>query len=87
MAHHDLHVHAPTPSLAELKRGACPDCGKRSAFVQLWAEWYGWDETCLRCGRNWQDGECIALAFCRTARADSIARAKRAYRRVRRATA
>lgn len=76
-----VHVHTPRPDLAQITRGKCPDCERRSAFVQLHTPWYGWDTTCLRCGRNWADGEWIALPFCRTARRDSVAAAKRAYRR------
>jgi len=78
-----LHINAPKPSKATAEIRDCPDCKRRSVFVALFTEWYGWSQTCLRCGRNWQDGERMALPFCRTARADSAAAARRAYRRAR----
>lgn len=79
-----LHVHATRPSMAEISRGACPDCKRpRSAFVNLFTEWYGWDRTCLRCGRSWVDDEWISLPFYRFARRDSIAAARRGFRRAR----
>lgn len=76
------HAHAPQPTEAHVDRGPCPDCKrKRSTFVNIFTPWYGWDKTCLNCGRSWVDGEWTALPFCRTARPDSITTAKRAYRR------
>ncbi len=76
-----VHVHAPQPDEASISRGLCPDCKRRSAFVNMFTPWYGWSNTCLRCGRTWEDGEWIALPFSRTARSDSITSAKQAYRR------
>ncbi len=76
-----VHVHAPQPDEVSISRGLCLDCKRRSAFIDMFTPWYGWSNTCLRCGRTWEDGEWIALDFSRTARSDSIASAKRAYRR------
>lgn len=40
-----------------------------------------WYRQCLRCGRNWQDGEWMPLAFERGSRRKSIERAKRLWRK------
>lgn len=76
-----LHIHAPQPTLRSISVGACLDCGRRTRFAGLMTPWYGWRSTCLRCGRTWCDGEWMPLEFERQARAKSVARAKRAYRR------
>jgi len=59
----------------------CPDCKKRSVFVSFFQEWYGWDTTCLRCGRNWIDGEWQDLDFYRYARRDSKQAARSRWKR------
>lgn len=76
-----LHITWESVDEARLFRNACPDCGRWSAFVALFQEYYGWDVTCLLCGRSWIDGEWQPLPFQRFARRDSIAAARRAWRR------
>jgi hypothetical protein len=63
-------------------------------MIQFHTTWYGWDSTCIKCGRNWQDGEWMDLPFanglwgmCRdgkrrpmTPRNFQIAQAKARYR-------
>lgn len=77
-----LHIHAPQPTEKSIRAGHCPDCKRRSWFIGIFTPWYGWDKTCLRCGRHWQDGEWVPLAFVRQARQKSIDRAKRRFRAV-----
>lgn len=76
-----IHIHAPKPSEKSIRRHHCPDCGRSSFFVGFFTEWYGWDITCLRCGRSFADGEWLPLAFMRGSREKAIAAAKRRYRR------
>ena len=77
----DLVVCSPTLDHKSIRAGTCPDCGKWTRFLQFSYEWYGTDATCLRCGRVYSDGERMPLEFSRFARRDSIAEAKRAWRR------
>lgn len=76
-----IHINFTKTHRMELSRGTCLDCKKYTYFLQFFQEWYGWDSTCLRCGRNWQDGEWMPLGFSRTARQDNIDGAKRRFRR------
>lgn len=76
-----VHIFAPRPEMRRAHRGTCPDCDKPTLFASVFYAWFGWDTTCLRCGRNWQDGEWMPLPFRRTASADSIRAAKAAFRR------
>ena len=75
-----VHIHAPQPTERAITATVCLDCGKRTRMVQFFTPYYGWDSTCLRCGRHWRDGEWTALAFMRGARKNSIDRAKRRWR-------
>ena len=75
-----IHIHAPSPVKTALTSAVCPDCGKHTRMIGLLYEWYGWDSTCLRCGRHWSDGEWMPLDFVPGARRKSIESAKRAYR-------
>lgn len=77
-----LHIHAPAPVCKFVHSGTCPDCKRRSRFIGFEYEWYGADKTCLRCGRQWSDGEWMALPFMRGARQHNIDAAKRRWRRV-----
>lgn len=65
----------PTRSLF---RSRCKDCGRKSWFAAVYDG--GWITTCLRCGRNWRDGEWMPLDFVRQSRQKSIAVAKRRWR-------
>lgn len=76
-----IHIHAPQPTEKNIFSGVCHDCKRRSWFVGFFTPWYGWDVTCLRCGREWQDGEWMPLPFARGARQKNITSAKRRYRK------
>lgn len=76
-----VHIHAPQPTDKRIASGICRDCGwRRSWFIGIFTPWYGWSVTCLRCGRNHQDGERMPLPFMRGARQKSIENAKRRFR-------
>ena len=62
-------------------REKCLDCGRNSFFACFHEEWYGWDVTCLRCGRRWCDGEWMPFDFARGVREHSIRSAKRRWKR------
>jgi len=79
-----IHIHAPDASLVEIVRRVCHDCSRRAYFTAIFTEWYGWDTTCLNCGRSWCDGEWMPLDFCRQSRQRSIDAAKRRWRNSRR---
>ena len=75
----------PTITDLRLQRLPCPTCKRRRWFVRWFQEWYGWNDTCLRCGENWQDGEMCPRPFRPRWRQDNIESAKRIYRRERKA--
>ena len=75
-----VHIHAPSATAKEAKAAHCPDCKKWTRMLMFFTPWYGWDSTCIRCGRHWSDGEWMPLEFCRGARQQSIDAAKRIYR-------
>lgn len=76
-----IFVCSPQPIKRRIVIGVCPDCKKRTRFLCFCVEWYGWGKTCLRCGREWNDGEWTALPFERGARQNNIAAAKRRWRK------
>lgn len=76
-----VHIHAPQASLRSIDAGNCVDCKKRTRFIGFFTEYYGWDDTCLRCGRRWADGEWMLLPSARHARRDSINAVKIRWRR------
>lgn len=49
-------------------------------MLMFFTPWYGWDSTCIKCGREWQDGEWCPLDFVRQSRQKSIAAAKKRWR-------
>lgn len=77
-----VHIHAPAATAKRAHGQTCPDCKKRTRMMEFFTPWYGWDSTCLRCGRAWQDGEWMPLPFMRGAREQNIARAKNIWRRM-----
>jgi hypothetical protein len=77
-----IHIHAPMPIGKHVHSGTCPDCKRRSRFIGWSYEWYGASNTCLRCGREWQDGEWMPLPFMRGARQHNIDAAKRRFRAI-----
>ena len=77
----NLHIYAPPAIERRIVADICPDCGKRSRFICFFYEWHGWSETCLRCGRHFEDGEWMPLDFVRGSRQKSIDAAKERWRR------
>lgn len=75
-----IHLHAPAATAKEAEATTCPDCKKRTRILAFFTPWYGWHSTCLRCGREWGDGEWLALPFARGARQRNIEQAKRQWR-------
>lgn len=78
----DVYIHAPRSTAKAVHADTCPDCKRRTRFVGFFTPWYGWDSTCLRCGRQWIDGEWMPLAFMRGARQHNIDRARTHWRRL-----
>ena len=76
----NVHIYAPPAISRFIRSGVCPDCKKRTRFIGWCYEWHGASSTCLRCGREWQDGEWMPLPFMRGARERNIAKAKRRWR-------
>lgn len=74
------HIHAPSATAKEAVAATCPDCGKRTRLLAFYTPWYGWHSTCLRCGREWQDGQWAALDFARGVRKTNIMTAKKHWR-------
>jgi hypothetical protein len=76
-----VHIHAPQPTEKLARAATCPDCKRRTRMLCFFTPWYGWDSTCIRCGRHWSDGEWMPLPFERAARQKSIDRARKRFRR------
>lgn len=77
-----IHLYAPKATNKAMFSGVCADCKKRTRFLSYFIPWYGWDTTCIKCGRRWIDGEWMDLPFIRSSRERSIDRAKKTFRRV-----
>ena len=78
-----VHVHAPQPDAFGISRHHCPTCKRRTFMVWRYTPWYGSDDTCLRCGEGWQDGERSERPFAPRWRERNKAAARRLYRRLR----
>lgn len=76
-----IHIHAPKPTRKKLITGQCPTCKRKSWFVAVFTPWYGWDQTCLRCGEEWQDGQMCPRPFMPAWRKKNIEAAKKSWRR------
>lgn len=76
-----VHINAPRPVELFIRSGRCLDCKKFTRFIGLGFEWYGSNQTCLRCGREWNDGQWNALPSHRYARRESVENAKKVWRR------
>ncbi len=74
------HIHAPIATAKLAVATTCPDCGKRTRMLAFFTPWYGWQSTCIRCGRQWCDSEWMPLDFARGVRQQNIERAKRRWR-------
>ena len=58
-----VHIHAPQATAKAISVTVCHDCKKRTRMIQFFTPWYGWDSTCIRCGRQWSDGEWMYIPF------------------------
>jgi hypothetical protein len=76
-----MHINWAREDAKSITAVHCPDCKKRTRMLGIFQEWYGWRETCLRCGRSWEDGEWLPLEFVRGSRQKAIAAAKKRWRR------
>lgn len=81
MKSENIHICIPKVDMFSLDRGICLDCKQDAWFALFHMPWYGWDRTCLNCGRRWQDGEWLPLAFERQSRKNSIDRTKERFYR------
>ena len=77
-----MHIFSPPIEATRIIAGDCPDCGTWTRFLGWRQEWFGWYDTCLRCGRQWGDGEWIPLEFARGIRQYNIQHAKDLWRRL-----
>ena len=77
----NIHVHAPKATAKRLVTVTCLDCKKRTRMVEIFTLWYGWHSTCLKCGREWVDGEWILLEFAPGVRQRNIDAAKSVWRK------
>jgi hypothetical protein len=77
-----VHIHAPPATAKAVCEAKCPDCKQRTRMLQWFTPWYGWDSTCIKCGRRWSDGEWQALDFVRQSRQKSIENAKAIWRKL-----
>lgn len=75
-----VHLYAPKPMRKAVHARVCPDCKKWTRMLCVFTPWYGWDTTCIRCGRMWIDGEWLPLDFCRGVRKQNVERAKARFR-------
>jgi len=80
----NIHINWTEFTEKRISRQMCPDCGKISYFVNFYQDWYGWHSTCMRCGRQWSDGEWIPLNFSPTARKKNIENARRTWENLKR---
>ena len=77
-----VHIYAPKATAKRLVCGKCPDCKKQTRFLEFFTPWHGWQSTCMRCGREWQDGAWISFPFYRYARKNSKDAAKAYWRKM-----
>jgi len=75
-----MHLHAPKATSKSAHATICPDCKKRTRMLSFFTPWYGWESTCIKCGRSWSDGEWMPLDFVRKSRQKSINAAKQKWR-------
>ena len=76
-----IHIYAPDAETVSIGRRECLDCKRNSYFTAIFTEYFGWDTTCLNCGRSWCDGEWMPLDFVPQSRQRSKDDAKKRWRR------
>ena len=77
-----IHINRPRFNAKRIVRFKCPDCKKNSRAIEFFQHYRGWDSTCINCGRQWCDGEWMALDFYRGVRKENINAAKRLWRKL-----
>ena len=77
-----LHIKRSRFSMKAVVRFNCPDCKANSRRLSFFQEWYGWNSTCINCGRQWSDGEWMPLDFARGIRKRNINAAKQLWRKL-----
>jgi len=77
-----IHINVPIVHLWDLKKMRCPTCQKDRYIWGWFQEWYGWTQTCLRCGERFSDGERETRPFERGWRKRSVHAALAHARRV-----
>ena len=77
-----IHIHATAATAKEAVATTCPDCKRRTRMLAFFTPWYGWESTCIRCGREFGDGEWLPLPFNRFCRKENVAAAKSLWRKM-----
>jgi Zn ribbon nucleic-acid-binding protein len=78
-----IHICYPHPAEVFIRCDACFDCNTVTFMAGWRYENHGIEETCLRCGRSYRDGDPERLPSGRGGRAASIANAKKRWREYR----
>ena len=81
MGHIHIHILSPEVITKHATSGTCPDCGQRTRFLGFSYEWYSGDQTCIKCGRSFNEDGWVPLPFVRGSRQKEIARIKDQFRR------
>lgn len=76
-----IHINLVRTNIKKIVRIKCHDCNKKSYFAAFHQEWYGWDLTCMRCGRQYSDGYMMPLLFYRYVRRDNKLAAHKRWKR------
>ena len=72
----NITICFPRICAMRLRVHRCPTCKCLRRFLAEHEEWYGWRETCLTCGDEWQDGEMSERPMMRGWRAKHVALTK-----------
>lgn len=79
----NIHINRSRYAAKRITRIDCLDakCRKNVFAVSFFQHWYGWNTTCLNCGRQYEDSEMVRLEFSRGVRKENIKWAKDTWRR------
>ena len=75
-----IHINLARIDAKHISHRWCPDCCRNSYFINWFQEWYGWKATCMRCGRQFAEGEWMPLPFQRGIREDNKKYARQTWR-------
>lgn len=75
-----IHIDFTRVDEQRIIRSYCPNCNQVSGFYAWFQDWYGWHETCLRCGDQWNDGEHVPRPFKPGWRKENIENAKQTWK-------